>query len=243
MNRGNFLPNIAANSNTNFSSGLSPDQNATLSTTENLNASFNISIRGTIFNGFKNLNLYKQAQIGIQFSTLDVAKIQDDISLNVVNAYLNILFAKENLKVTETQYDISEKQIERAKNQVEAGVKAKGELLNIEATAATDAQNVVVQKNALDLANLNLAQLLQVSPTNFDIERIEVTTPSLTTLFNNEQDVYQKALHLRPEIAKAKLGIENAMLEIAIAKSSFLPSLSYSLSTGPDPPISINLIT
>ncbi len=230
--RGNFLPNLNASSGGNFNSGLSPDEKGILSNTNNLSSSFNLSARGNIFNGFRNLNSYKQAQLGVKSSQLDLLSIQEDISLNVVNEYLNILFAKENLSVAKIQYEISKKQIERARNQVEAGAKPKGELLNAESTAATDAQNLVSQENTLNLALLNLSQLLQVSPENFDVADIEVEAPSSATLYDDANDIYKKALDIRPSIAKAKLDIKNANLELKIAKAAYLPSLSYSLSMG-----------
>jgi len=232
ISKGNFLPGANASTSSNFSSGLSPDQSGVLSATDNLSTSFNVSINGTVFNGFRNLNSFKQAQLGVESSQLDLAKIKDDISLNVVNAYLNILFAKENLNVARVQYEISKKQIERAKNQVEAGAKAKGELLNVQSTAASDAQNVVAQKNTLDLALLSLAQLLQVSTEGFDIATIDVGSPSVATLYDDSNVVYNKAVNSRPEILKAKIGVKNSDLGISIAKGAFLPTLSYNLSTG-----------
>ena len=227
--KGNFLPSLGASTNGNFSSGLSPDQEGILKNTNNFSSSFNLSSGGTIFNGYRNLNIFKQAQLGVEASKLDLQKIEDDISLFVVNAYLNVLFAKENLEVAQTQYEISTKNIEVTQAQVDAGVKPKGDLLDAESTVAADAQNVVTQQNALDLALLSLAQLLQVSPDNFDIAIIDVGSPSIATLYENSNMVYEKALENRAEIARAKLAVDNADLNIKIAKGAYLPTLSYSL--------------
>jgi len=228
--KGNFLPDLSASSSGGLGFGSTFDRvsnNRVSSTT--FGSSFGLNSGISIFNGFRNLNSYKQAKLGVESSKLDLAKIKDDISLNVVNAYLNILFAKENLSVAKVQYEISKKQIERAKNQVEAGAKARGELLNVQSTAATDAQNVVTQQNTLDLAMLSLAQLLQVSAENFDIANIDVGSPSIATLYDDSNVVYKKAVTNRPEILKARIGVENSELGIEIAKGRYLPSLSGSL--------------
>ena len=230
--KGNFLPDLSASTSTFLNSGLSPNINGVLSQTNNLSTSFNLGTRGIIFNGFRNLNSYKQAKLGAKSSQLALEVIQDNISLNVVNAYLNILFAKENLAVAAAQYTISKKQILRAKEQYKAGVKPKGDVLNAESTAANDAQKVITLKNTLALALLNLAQLLQIDPTNFDVATLDVEAPSSAVLYDNPSMVYQKALSQRPEIKKANLSIENADLGIAIAKSAFLPTVSYSASIG-----------
>lgn len=230
--KGNFLPNLNASTSPGLNFGSSIGQNGARISTDNFRSSFNLSSNATVFNGFRNLNNYKRSKLGVTSNELELKRIQDDISLNVVNAYLNILFAKENLNVARVQYEISKKQIERAKSQVEAGTQPKGELLNVESTAATDAQNVVAQENTLNLALLTLAQLLQISPENFDIESIDVGSPSLATLYNDSDVVYKKAVNTRPEIIKAQIGVESSNLGIEIAKGNFLPSLSFSAGAG-----------
>jgi outer membrane protein len=230
--KGDFLPNLNGSSRGNFNSGLSPDQNGILTNTNNFNSSFNLNSSGVIFNGYRTTNTYKQAKLGVESSLLDLKQIENDISLTVVNTYLNVLFAKENLEVAEVQAAISKKQIEAAKARFDAGVTAKGELLNFQSTAANDLQNVILQENALDLAILNIAQLLQESSENFDVAPIEVKTPSAKLLYDNSAVVFRNSLEYMPEIANAKLDIENANLNIAIAKAAYLPSLSYNLGAG-----------
>jgi outer membrane protein len=119
ITQGNFLPTIGASSSGGINSGLSPDQTGVLKNTTNFNGRFNLGVNGTIFNGFRNLNSYKQAQLGIESSKLDLEKAQNDVSLFVVNGYLNILFAKENLSVAKVQAEISKKQVEAASQRFE----------------------------------------------------------------------------------------------------------------------------
>ena len=230
--KGNFLPDLNASSRGSFNSGLSPDANGILRNTNNLNVSFNLSSVGNIFNGFRNLNTRKQAELGIESSKLVLETIKADISLNVVNAYLTILFGKENLVVSRTQYEISTNQIEAIKSQVEFGVLPKGDLLNAESTAATDEQNVITDENALNLALLSLAQLLQIPSTGFDVADIEIDSPTGAMLYDNSDVVYEKALQSRPEIARAQVDVDNANLGIEIAKGAYLPTLSYNLGVG-----------
>ena len=174
---------------------MSPDQSGILKNTQNFSSSFNLSSSGTIFNGFRNLNSKKQAMLSVEGNKLDLAKIENDVSLNVVNTYLNVLFAKENLAVAQTQAEISKKQINRVKAQFEAGAIPKGDLLNVQSTAANDVQGVVIQENTLDLALLQLAQLLQVSSIDFQISSMDFESPSSELLYNNANEVYQKALN------------------------------------------------
>lgn len=231
--RGNKLPSVNASTggNLRFGSGFNPITNDRVSTT-NFGGSVGVSSGITVFNGYRVLNTYKQAQLGVEGSKLDLEVIENDIALRVVNTYLNALFAKENLSVANVQAEISKKQIERAKTQFEAGAAPKSDLLNVQSTAATDAQNVVTQENALSLALLNLSQLLQVPYNGFDVAKIEVDTPSAAMLYSSSEEVYKKALANRPEIKRAKLSIENSDLSIKIAEAAYKPSITASASIG-----------
>ena len=229
---GNFLPGISASSNGRLNSGLSGNEQGILTSTNNFSSSFDLSVNGTIFNGYRNLKSYEQAKLGIEASKLDLQKIQDDVSLNIINAYLNILFAKENLDVAKTQVEISEKQVTMANDQVGAGVKPRTDLLNAQSTLANDQQNVITLENTLDLAKLNLAQLLQLPPYDFDVADIEVGSPSAVLLYDSSDVVYNNALENRPEIERAKLNVENAELAIEISKGAYYPTLSYGLGAG-----------
>lgn len=231
--KGSFLPNLNASSgaNMNFGSTIDPVSNGRISST-NFSSSYSLRSGITVFNGFRLLNSYKNAQLGVEKSKLELSKIKDDVSLNVVNSYLNILFAKENLAVAKVQAEISKKQIEVAQNQVDAGSKPKGELLNSKSTYANDLQNVITLENTLNLALLQLAQLLQVDPNGFDVSDIDVGAPSASLMYNNADYVYNEAVKNRAEILSAKIGVKQADVNIDIAKSGFLPSVTASASAG-----------
>tara|TARA_R110002153_G_scaffold240661_3_gene395392 strand:- start:954 stop:2285 length:1332 start_codon:yes stop_codon:yes gene_type:complete len=240
--KGNFLPNLNANTggNLNFGTGFDPVSQNRVNTTF-FGGSVNVSSGITVFNGYRNTNTYKQAQLGVESGLLDLKKIENDISLFVVNGYLNILFAKENLNVAQVQYEISKKQIEASESRFKSGVIPKGDLLNTQSTAATNLQSVIAQENALDLAILNLAQLLQVNASEFDISPIDVGTPSADLFYKNSSTVYDKSLQTMPEIANAKLAIENADLVIAITKASFLPTITASVGLSTNYGFNLNL--
>ena len=226
--KGNFLPNLNASTSQifNFGSFLGNDGSRISMDTRGNTLSANSST--TLFNGFRNLNTYKQAKLGVERSQLNLEKIQNDISLFVVNGYLNVLFAKENLDVAKIQAEISKTQVEAATQRYETGITAKGDLLNAKSTAASDQQNVVSQENILSIALLNLAQSLQIPSKDFDILNIEIDNPSGVLLFDNSEVVYQKALSTQPQIKNAELGIIDAEYNIEIAKSFLKPSINFS---------------
>jgi outer membrane protein len=242
--KGNFLPNLSANTGGqfNFGTGFDPVSQDRVNTSF-FGGSVNLSSGVTIFNGFRNTNVYKQAELGVESSKLDLQVIENSVSLQVVNGYLNVLFAKENLNAAKVQAEISKNQIEAARARFNSGVIPKGDLLNVESTAATDQQNVVNQENALDIALLRLAQLLQLPVEGFDVAPVDVNNPSANLFYKNSSEVYNKSLDFMPEITRAKLAIDNADLNIEISKSAFLPSVSGSVGLATNYGFNLNLPT
>ena len=240
--KGNFLPNLTASTggNLNFGTGFDPVSQDRVNT-----SLFGGGIRAnsaiTVFNGYRNTYIYKQAQLGIKSSLLDLKKIKNDISLFIVNGYLNILFAKENLNIANVQYKISSNQIKVTERRFESGIIPKGDLLNAQSTAAADLQRVVAQENALNLALLNLAQALQIPANDFDILSVNVDNQLTNLLYKNSSVIYNKSLERLPEIERAKLSLENAKLATQISKSSFLPTITASASLSSNYRYNLNL--
>ncbi|PID70542.1 MAG: transporter [Flavobacteriales bacterium] len=231
--KGDFLPGLSAsaNHNYNFGSNFNPVTNSRVSTDSRSN-SFNVGANWDLFTGLGNKNSLKRAKTELAASNYDLEKMKNDISLNILNAYLEILFNKENLKVAEAQLLISKEQLERTKNLVDAGVQPKGNLLEVEATLANDESQVISAENNVELSLLKLAQILQISSDNFSIETIDVDIDNINLLYNSSDEVFQKAVASLPEIKSAQLAVESAETQIKIAKSNYYPSLRLSAGMG-----------
>lgn len=230
--KSNFLPNLNGNASQRFAFGFTSGNSGVSQQDNNYSTVFSASSSMNLFNGFRNISEYKQAKLGIESSKVGLEKMENDISLNVVNAYLNILFNKENLEVAKIQVTISEEQVTRIKSLVEAGSAPMGDLYDIEATLANDIQNQVTVQNSLDLSKLTLAQILQIPSTGFDVESVDVGSPSLAMAKESSSTIYERALQIMPEIKRAQLDLESTDYDLKIAKSGFYPVLSFSAGLG-----------
>lgn len=232
--KGQFLPSVNGSLGERMSigSGFDPVTNQRINNQTTHSFNYNFSVNQNVFNGFRTLNLYKQSRLNQEINSLELARIKDDISLNVVNAYLNILFNKENLETAKAQYDFSQKQLEQVKDLVDAGVQPKANIYDTEATLSRDAQQVTIAENNFNLALLTLSQLLQIPFNGFDVEIIDVDTPSEALLYNEVTPVLNYALTNRNEIKIAEKDIENATLNTEISKSGYLPSVSVGYGFG-----------
>ena len=232
---GNFLPSLNINGSHSWNIGL--NQNITTGLLENQTTQFTsagINSNVAIYNGMQNQNRLRRANLAIVASKFQLSKMKDDISLNIANAYLQILFNKENLKVQKEQLSNNEKQLLRSQELVNAGVVPRGDLLDIKATVATNNQAIVTAENALLISKLSLAQLLQLDNfQDFDIAETNYDAKESSTLLQTPESIFAKAKEERVELKIAKTNLEIAERDFKIAKGAFQPSLQgfYSFST------------
>ncbi|WP_242130734.1 TolC family protein [Aestuariivivens marinum] len=232
--QGNFLPSLGIGLSQSLSLGQSELFPGNFVDRTFHSTSAGLSISQSVFNGFRNTYIYKQAELNLETNQLELDRIKDDIALNVVNAYLNVLFNKENLEIAQAQYEFSDKQLEQVKALVDAGVQPKANIYDAEATLSRDAQQVTISENNFNLALLNLSQLLQLPYEGFSVEVVDVGTPSESLLYSNVSPILDYALANRVEIKVAEKNIENALLNTEISKAGYYPtvSLGYGFNTG-----------
>ena len=232
---GSFLPSINGNAAHSWNIGL--NQNITTGLLENQTTQFTsagLNSNITIYNGLQNQNKLRKANLSIIAAQYQVAKMKDDISLNVANAFLQILFNKENLKVQKEQLNNDENQQKKSEELVDAGSVARGDLLDVKATVASDKQRVIAAENNLFLSKLSLAQLLQIEDfQNFDIADVNYNATSSVTMLEKPEKIVEKAKKDRVELKIARANLEVAEKDIKIAKGAFQPSLIgfYSFSS------------
>jgi len=197
--------------------------------------SMSLSGNITLFNGFQLMNAIKQNAINLQATKYDQDKLMNDISLNIATQYLSILFYKEQLNNAETELDITKQQADRMSKMVDAGTKAQGDLLTIQAQVAAEELLVVNAQSNLDLGYLTLYQLLDLPQS----ERFKIEVPSLTVLDQSALkatpgSIYEAALTNQPEIKSADLRVKSAELNLKRSYSYMMPSISMSaqMSTG-----------
>jgi len=232
---GNFLPTLNASASHSWSIGLGQDPvtfNAVNSTTKNLSGGISSGV--DIFKGLQNINQLHRSNLQILASQYQLDKIKDDVSLLVANGFLQILFNKEQLKVLLAQQIVSKEELTRTTQLVDAGALPKGDLLEIQATIATQDQQIVNAENAVLLSKIQLAQTLLIKDyETFDVVNEDYLLPSSSILSESPNSIIAKAKEERYDIKIAQTNVEIAEDNIKIAKGVLLPSLrgSYSFST------------
>lgn len=231
---GNFLPSFNAVASHNWNIGLNFNPITNLPETQTFqNTGVGLNMGIDIYRGLQNQNRLRRSNLAIIAAQYQLTKMKDDVSLNVANAFLQILFNKENLKVQKEQLLNNEKQQERAQQLVDAGSVPRGDLLDMKATVATSQQAVITAENQLLISKLSLAQLLQLDDfQNFDIADVNYEASESETMLQTPEAIFEKAKEQRVELKIARTNLEIAEKDIKIARGAFQPSLQgyYSFS-------------
>lgn len=225
--RGNFIPSINANASHSWNIGL--NQNITTGLLENQTTQFTsmgVGANVDIYKGLQNQNRYRRSALAEVAAQYQLSKMKDDVSLNVANAFLQILFNKENIKVQKELLAANERQFNRTQQLVDAGSVPRGDLLDIKATVADSKQKLVAAENALLISRLSLAQLLQLDDfQNFDIADENYDAKQSEVMFQTPESIYKKALENRVEVKLAQTNLDIANRDIKIARGAYQPTL------------------
>lgn len=171
----------------------------------------------------------KVAKASLQQLVLDIEATKDDIALNIISLYMQVLFCKEVEQTAKSQAELSAFQVERVKTMVEAGKLAEADLYDTEAQAARDRLTVVTSQNDTRNALVNLANVLRIRDIDaFDVAPIDMDDP----LIPRPEEVYRRALVVNGGIKSARQQVEVAEKNITLAKASYIPTLSFNAGIG-----------
>jgi len=225
--KSDMLPNLNAGASNNYSFGRSLNNNNVYENVNSTGLNGYLSSNITVFNGLILQNTVRQNQLNLQAAVQEMEKTKDDIILNIAASYLEILFADELSLISEAQTEVTKQQIERTKKLVDAGSLARGALLEIEAQLAREELQLVNDQNRIQLAYLNLYQLLDLPiEKSFKIEKPKLPDIKAHVTMSNSFDVFKNAIHLRPEIKAAQLRVESARQQLKIARGYYFPTLN-----------------
>jgi outer membrane protein len=202
-------------------------------TQANFSSNYSLSSSIVLFNGGYLKNDIKAKELSLKAANLTVQETENDITLSITQAFLNILLAKENIVNMEELLATSRAQLKQAQQQFDAGSLSRKDFLQFESQVASDEYNLVNANNTYRQNNLALKQLLLL-PTTYDFE---VTVPSSLTVDASAQDLLQTqaaAQQKRPEVANGEVAVQLAETNLAKVKAGTLPTISLgaSLSTG-----------
>lgn len=225
-----MTPTISASATQGFSNSHSSINGGT-----DWTGNYGISAGITLFNGLNTFNSIKQRKLDVTQSSLLYEQSKNNINIQIVQAFLNILMNEELLSFQKDVINKSREQMVQGRNRYAVGQILESDYLLLEAQYISDSTNYQNTLIALNNSYITLKGLLAIN----SMEPIEVIKPDTATMMENLlvpplQDVIDRAFDYLPELKISQNRIESANYDVKIAKSAYYPSLGLNagISTG-----------
>ena len=187
-----------------------------------------------LFGGLTKINQIRQNKILLDAGNSNLDKVKNDLILNVVTAYFQVVFNVELLKASKEQLIVAQQTEEREKALLDAGNKTVADVSQAKAQAATAELNVTNAQNQLTISYLTLSQLMEMraDDNNYTVVAPTVQDIAMAQKNYNVNEVYNSALSIFPDIKLAALNRQAAEKGINVAKGALSPRISFGANLG-----------
>ncbi|MEX6685955.1 TolC family protein [Danxiaibacter flavus] len=231
--RANLLPDLNANLSQGANQGRNINPYTNTYIDQNINVgNYSLSSNLTLFNGLSIQNNIKQNRTAFEASGMEQQQKKDNVTLNVILAYLTLLSNEDLLEVSKNQVEVSKKQVERLDILNKDGAITPSDLYDLKGQLANDNVSVVNNMNNMESARLSLAQLLNVNYSkDIDVERL--TLDQINFVYDSStENIYKTAAANLAIIKAVDLRQKSAVYGVKVAKGQQYPALVLSGGIG-----------
>jgi len=167
---------------------------------------------------------------------LDLAFAQQAITptTNTVNAYWELAYARENVKVQQQAVTVAEKLYNDNKKQLEIGTMAPLDVTRAESELASDRTNLIVAQTTQLQDELVLKNFISKDPMASNLINVEVIptdkpTPPGAIEAASFEDAVKEAFEKRPDVTEQALNLKNAQVDVRATRNALLPTATLGL--------------
>lgn len=224
----NLFPDLNGSASQNFSQGRSIDPYSNSPVTQGVSSSnFSLSSGIILFNGLSLQNSIKQNSLAFQASKMDWQQVKDNLTINIILAYLQVLSLDDQLTQARNQTDLSVQQVNRLQILNQQGAIRPSDLSDLKGQYANDQLGIINTQNNLETAKLSLCQLMNI-PYNKDLVLEKIEPESFATKYESTRDqIYQTALQQLALIKAVDLRAQSATQAVKVAKGQLFPTLTF----------------
>ncbi|MCU0417921.1 MAG: TolC family protein [Cytophagaceae bacterium] len=228
------LPTLNAAASHNYNWGRAIDPFTNIYSNQQVRSN-NISLNGSLvlFNGFYIHQTIQQTKLEKQVAETDIQQAQLDVSINILQSYLSILLQRERLILNEQQVALTSTQVQRMEALKSSGAATESQVLDLKALLKMEEANLIIAKNNVKLAQIQLALLLELpDPTVFNITApVNLETNSISYL--SAEEAFLQAKENIPQLKSLQYKEEALRYQYSASKGRYYPRLTLngSLST------------
>ena len=154
--------------------------------------------------------------------------------LSTQQAFLDLVFAIEDLKVKQQSLDLAKDQERITQIRIDVGAAAPLDILQPKVDIATRDEDVIIAEASIARAEDRLKQLTNIEVGNWNarIEPVYEVQFRPVDVGLTIDEAVEKAFELRPDVAQAELRIKNAKVNYAWSRNQKLPAVGLRVNYG-----------
>jgi outer membrane protein len=230
--KANAYPGLSGNITHGINQGrsINPYTNSYLDQQINT-AQYSLNAGVVLWNGASIKNNIKQNNLNYEAGKKDVEQTKNDLTINVILAYLQVLSYRDQLQLAVQQAAVTKKQVERLDLLNKDGAIAPSTLYDQKGQLGNDELNIISSKNALETAKITLVQFMNI-PYASDMQLEKINKDVLIKYNVTIDEIYKQASQQLALVKAAELRNKSAAVSVAVAKGQLLPTLSLNGSLG-----------
>src|SRR6185369_8231571 len=176
-----------------------------------------------LFQGFAAQNTIKQNSLNYQASKMDWQQAKDNLTINTILAYLQVLNNEDLLTQAKNQEGFSKKQVERLDILNQQGAISPATFYDLKGQYASDQLLIINAQNFLEASKISLYQLMNL-PYDKNSELEKMNEGDLAPKYETKpEDIYQTALQQFAQIKAVDLRTQSAMSAVKVARGQLFP--------------------
>ncbi|NOT74044.1 MAG: TolC family protein [Cyclobacteriaceae bacterium] len=228
---GQFLPDAVLGGTYSYTGGnnLLTVTAPTLVNSQRTNINYQIVSSINIYNGYANRSALKAALLTKEIAELSLTRAQQQIRLDITQAYLQVVLDKEIVAFAEQNFQTSQKRENQLTELVNVGRRPKSDLYQQQSQTSLDQQFLTNSINKLNIDRILLLQRLRLDPSKtYEFSGMIIDESPLNDAFTNEQTLIRLAQEQRVDLKSSQRNQEAAIWNIRRSKSGYLPRVSMS---------------
>ena len=211
-------------------------QKALFSATDTNNV--NATLQYAIYSGGAVQAAIGAAAAGYSASQSNLAAVRADVLNTTTGAYYALVLARKTASINDEAVDVGKQNLATSQQLYAAGTAAKADVLRQQVTLANAQVAAVRAHNSADLANAQLANILDINLNSFidPTQPLEMTPPSYSL-----PQLLDDAQTRRPEVASAIDAVTIAERTVQEARSGTLPAINLQISDASSRPNFVNV--
>ena len=228
------LPKVSGNFINYLNSGRSIDRYTNLFTEETIaNQSYGLDVEIPIYQGNQLKNNILIQEINANLAENDLRKTEQNLTIDVLTAFLGVLNAEEQWTIAKQQVEVSKNQLNRLESLSKEGLTTRMSILEFKMQLSNDELQEINAENEYILSKTRLLQIMN-EPNIIDIEidRKSIETTTIGEYKTPITNLLNYSLSNNPSIKNAKGLLEISNLNINISRAMLMPTIGFGVSLG-----------